>query len=88
MATDATAEMTHAELLHFYVGLRLQRGDRKLPIKQILADFPEYLRQRAAMREMVRDAEDAIAAGRSGSLDVEQAIQEVIEELAAEGIAE
>lgn len=88
MATDAKAEMTNAELLHFYLGLRLQKGDGRLPIREILADFPEYLRQRDQMRGMIRAAEDAIAAGRSGPLGIEQAIDEVIEDLAAQGITE
>jgi hypothetical protein len=88
MATEAKSEMTTAELLHFYMGLRLQQGDRKVPVQQILADFPEYLRQRESMRGMIREAEEAIAEGRSGPLDVEQSIQEVIQELAAEGITE
>lgn len=88
MATDAKTEMTEAELLHFYLELRLQKGDRKVPIVQILADFPDYLRQRESMRTMIREADDAIAAGRSGPLDLEQAINEVVQNLAAEGIAE
>ena len=88
MATNVKPEMTTAELLHFYVGMRLQKGDSNLPIKQILAEFPEYLRQRNAMRGMIREAEDAIAAGRVGPLKVEQMIQEVIQDLAAEGITE
>jgi hypothetical protein len=87
MATDAKSEMTDGELLHFYVGLRLQ-NDRNLPIQQILKEFPEYLRQRQAMRGMIREAEDAISTGGSGPLDIDQAIREVIEELAAEGITE
>ncbi|MEX2310074.1 MAG: hypothetical protein WD738_21055 [Pirellulales bacterium] len=88
MATDAKSEMTTAELLHFYMGLRLQQGDRKVPVQQILADFPEYLRQRETMRGMIREAEEAIAGGRSGPLDLEQAINEVVRDLAAEGITE
>ena len=88
MATDAKAEMTTAELLHFYMGMRLEKGDRSVPIQQILADFPEYLRQRHAMRGLISEAEEAIAAGRSGPLDIEQAIQEVIQELTAEGVTE
>ena len=87
MATNAKTEMTDGELLHFYVGLRLQ-NDRNMPIQQILKDFPEYLRQRQAMRGMIREAEEAIDMGRSGPIDIEQAIHEVIEELAAEGITE
>lgn len=88
MATNAKTEMSTAELLHFYLGMRLQNGDRSVPIQQILADFPEYLRQRNAMRGMIRDAEDAIARGESGPLDLEQAIDEVLQDLAAEGITE
>ena len=88
MATDAKAEMTETELLHFYLGLRLQNGDGKVPIKQVLAEFPEYLRQRKTLRGMIRAAEEGIAAGHSRSLDIEQAISEVVQELAAEGITE
>jgi len=88
MATEVKAEMTETELLHFYLGLRLQNGDGKVPIKQILAEFPEYLRQRNTMRGMIREAEDGIAAGHSRPLDIEQAISEVIQELAAEGVTE
>jgi hypothetical protein len=88
MATDARIEMTTAELLHFYMGLRLKQGDRQVPIQQMLADFPKYLRQRESMRAMIREADDAIAEGRSGPLDVEQAIHEVVRDLAAEGITE
>jgi hypothetical protein len=85
MATDAKSEMTTAELLHFYVGLRLEKGDRKVPIQEILADFPEYMRQRERMRAMIREAEESLDAG---PFDLEQAIQEVVRELAAEGITE
>jgi hypothetical protein len=88
MATDATADMTDTELLHFYLGLRLQNGDANEPIKRVLADFPEYIKQRNAMRGMIQEAEEAIAAGRSKELDVEQAIREVIQDLAAQGITE
>jgi hypothetical protein len=88
MATAEKTEMTEAELLHFYLGLRLQKGDRSLPVQQIIADFPEYLRQRNAVRGMIRDADEAIAAGRSGPLDLDQTINEVVQDLAAEGITE
>jgi hypothetical protein len=37
---------------------------------------------------MIREADDGIAAGRSGPLDLEQAIHEVVVELAAKGISE
>jgi hypothetical protein len=86
MATEAQAEMTPAELLHFYVGMRLEGGGRKLPIGEILADFPEYTRQRDKMRGLIQDAEEDLVAGRSGPLDLEEAIQEVVNELAAQGI--
>jgi hypothetical protein len=88
MATAATTEMTEAELLHFYLGLRLQKGDRTLPVDQILAGFPEYLRQRDSMRGMIREAADSISAGSSGPLDLDQTIDEVVQDLAAEGITE
>jgi hypothetical protein len=88
MATVEKTEMTRAELLHFYLGLRLQKGDRNLTVEQILADFPEYCRQRDAVRGMIHDADRAIAAGRSAPLDLDQTITEVTQELAAEGITE
>jgi hypothetical protein len=88
MATDAKADMTQAELLRYYLDLRLQRGERNIPIAVMLADFPEYLRQRGIMRDMIREADDAIAIGRSGPLDIEAAIDEVIRDLARDGIVE
>jgi hypothetical protein len=88
MATDAKSEMTDAELLDFYLGMRLQRGDRDVPVERLLAGFSEYLRERRSMRGMIREADDGIAAGRSGPLDLEQAIHEVVVELAAKGISE
>jgi hypothetical protein len=84
MATDSKTEMTTSELLQFYIGLCLER-DRNVPVEQILKDFPEYLRERRTMRNMIRDAEESIAAGRSGPLDLEKAIDEVVRDLAAEG---
>lgn len=88
MTTDAKAEMTDVELLHFYLGLRLQQGDRRASIKQILSDFPDYLRQRGIMRGKILEAEESIATGDSGPLDLEQAIHEVVQDLAAEGVIE
>lgn len=88
MATDAKTEMTAVELLHLYLGRRLQNGDREIPLQQILAEFPDYVRQRESMRGMIREAEEAIAAGRSGPLDLEQTIREVTQDLAAEGISD
>jgi hypothetical protein len=88
MATAEKTEMTEAELLHFYLGLRLQNGDRGLSVEQIMTDFSEYLRQRNIMRAMIRDADEAIAAGSSGPLDLERTIEEVVQDLAAEGITE
>jgi hypothetical protein len=88
MATDAKSEMTTAELLHFYVGMRLQKGDRKVPIQEILADFPEYMRQRERMRDMIREADQSLESGESEPLDLEQLIEDVVRELAEEGISE
>jgi hypothetical protein len=88
MATDAKADMTQAELLRYYLDLRLQRGDREIPLAQMLADFPEYLRQRGIMRGMIREADDAVVSGRSGPLEIEAAIDEVVRDLAKEGIVE
>lgn len=88
MATSARTEMSAAELLHFYLGMRLQKGDRNVSVEQILADFPEYLRQRETMRGMIREADEALATNRSGPLNLEQAISEVVRDLADEGITE
>lgn len=88
MATVEKAQMTEAELLHFYLGLRLQKGDRKVPLDQILTDFPEYLRQREMMCAMIRESEDAVALGKCGPLDLERVIDEVVHDLATEGITE
>jgi hypothetical protein len=68
------------------VGLRLQQGDRQVPVQKILTDFPIYLRQREEMREMIREAEESIAARGSTPLDLEPTINEVMQDLAGEGI--
>jgi hypothetical protein len=88
MATDAKRDMTDAELLDFYLGMRLQRGDRDVPVERLLAGFSVYLRERRQMQGMIREADDQIAASGSRPLDLEQAIHEVVQELAAKGISE
>jgi hypothetical protein len=87
MATDAKSEMTDAELLDFYLGMRLQKGDRDVPVEQILSGFSEYLRERKVMQEMIREADDGIAGGRSGPLDLERAIRDVVQSLESIGIS-
>jgi hypothetical protein len=69
MATVDKTEMTEAELFQCYLELRLQKGDRKVPIDQLLSDFPKYLQQLSVMRAKVQEAVEASGAGRSGPLN-------------------
>ncbi len=80
--------LTEAELLHFYLGLRLGKGDRKEPVDRLLADFAEYRRELEVLRASLREAEASSARGESRPLDVEDVIRRGRERMAREGIVD
>lgn len=72
MATDLpTLGVTDAELLHQYLGQRLDAGARREPVDRLLADFAEYRRQLEELRASLREAEAASARAESRPLDLD-----------------
>ncbi len=88
MATDAKTEMTETELLHFYLGLRLERGKRDGTLDEVLAEFSEYLCQRDKVRALIQEAEESSARGESRSLDFDAFWQRMDTKFDADGIPE
>jgi hypothetical protein len=87
MATDLSADaLTEAELLHLYLGQRLEGGGRQEPVDRLLAEFAEYRRELEQLRASLREAEASSARGESRPLDVEDVIRRGRERMAREGI--
>lgn len=85
MATELpTLGVTDAELLHQYLGRRLDAGARGEPVDRLLADFAEYRRQLEELRASLSRA----AQGEFGPLDVDDVIRRGRERMAAEGIVD
>lgn len=88
MTAELPTSYTDAELLYHYLGERLGNGGRTTSLQKLLKEFIAYRRQLQGLLAKLQEAEQASARGESGDLDVEQLIDEVTQELAAEGITE
>lgn len=89
MATDlSTDALTEAELLHLYLGQRLERGGRHEPVDRLLAEFAEYRRELEQLCASLREAEASSARGESRPLDLEALFARVDKRLEADGIPE
>ena len=86
MATDDSPSLTEVELLHSFIGERLDRGHRDETVEQTLAEFAEYRRQLEDMRASIREAIAQSERGESKPLDVEDVIRRGRERLASKGI--
>jgi hypothetical protein len=89
MATDlSAAALTEAELLHLFLGQRLERGARQEPVDRLLAEFAEYRRELELLRASLREAEASSARGESRPLDLVALFARVDKRLEADGIPE
>jgi DNA repair protein RadC len=89
MATDLFADaLTEAELLHLFLGQRLDRGGRQEPVDRLLAEFAEYRRELEQLRASLREAEASSSRGESRSLDLEALFECADKRLEADGIPE
>ena len=88
MATDNSSPFTEVELLHDFIGARLNSGARDVSVAQVLADFAEYRRQLDELRATLREAEAQSARGESKPLDLEALFARVDKRLEQEGIPE
>ena len=85
MATDIPHVPNDVELLHTYLGQRLELGV-DLSLDAALSGFQDYYRQLRDLRGKVRQAEDSLARGEGRLLDVEAVIGRVRERLADQGV--
>ncbi len=88
MATDNSTPFTDVELLHSFIGARLDNGGRDDTVDKVLADFTEYRRQLEEFRATLREAEAQSARGESKPLDVADVIRRGRERLRAKGITD
>ena len=84
--TIKPANYTDAELLYHYLGERMTSSGCDTPLPELLSEFIQYRRELRDLRTKLRQAEDSSTRGESQELDVESLIEEVTQELAAEGI--
>ena len=88
MATDNSIPLTEVELLHSFIGTRLDNGHREDSVDKTLADFAEYRRQLEEFRATLREAEAQSARGESKPLDLEALFARADRRLEQEGIPE
>jgi hypothetical protein len=88
MATDMPHVPTEVELLHNYLGQRLQDDGGDLSLDAALSGFQEYYRQLRDLRNKVRQADDSLARGQGRPLDVEAIIGRVRKRLADQGVTD
>jgi hypothetical protein len=88
MATNLSTQMTEAELLLFYLGMRLEKGGRKEPVDKLLADFAEYRRELDQFRATLREAEAQCDRGEARPLDLDDIFARADRILDEEGIPE
>jgi hypothetical protein len=88
MATDNSPTFTEIELLHGYLGARLNNGGRNEPVDKVLADFAEYRRQLEELRASLREAEAQCDRGEARPLDLDALFARVDKRLEEEGIPE
>jgi hypothetical protein len=83
MSTDFRAE---CDAFNAFVDHRFGRAADAASLEDALAEFRAYQRELTAARAKVQEAKDSSRRGESTELDIEQLIQEVTDDLAAEGI--
>jgi hypothetical protein len=88
MATDFPTPPTDIELLHEFLGKRLQRGRSEATLEEALAEFHEYKRQLDDIKSRLVAAEKDVAAGRIAPFDADVTKSVVRERLAREGITD
>lgn len=85
MSTDLRTEQ---DAFNAFIDGRLGRVRSGLSLEGALTEFRAYQRELADARAKVQEAKEPSRRGESAELDVDQLVQEVTDELAAEGIRE
>jgi hypothetical protein len=85
MSTEMPGVPSDIELLHTYLGQRIQDNSGELSLDSALSGFQEYYDQLRELRGMVRQAEQSLSRGEGRALDVESVIGRVRQRLAEQG---
>ena len=86
MSTDSTNLPSDVQLLHAYLGQRIQDEGSQIPLDSALEGFQEYYRQLCSMRDQVEQAIESLDRHAGGPLDVESLIRRVRKRLANTGV--
>ena len=88
MATDMPHVPSEVELLHIYLGQRLQNDAGDLSLDAALSGFQDYYQQLRDLRGKVRQAIESLDRGEGRPLDVESVIGRVRKRLADQGLTD
>jgi hypothetical protein len=77
MSTEMPHSPTDAQLLHQYLGQRLDETGADVPGQTVIAELGEYQNQLDRLRAMIREGEASLDAGEGRELDVESLLQRV-----------
>lgn len=86
MSTNAANYPSDVQLLHTYLGERLQNEGSQISLDSALSGFQEYYRQLRKLRGKVREAIDSLDRNGGQVLDVDAVVQQVRSRLAEQGV--
>jgi hypothetical protein len=87
MSTDSANYPSDVQLLHTYLGERLQSEGSQITLDAALSGFQDYYRQLRTLRCKVREAIDSLDRNGGQTLDVDAVLQRVRKRLAERGVA-
>jgi hypothetical protein len=77
MAIEPPSSLTDVELLHQYLGERIDSGSHHASLNELLTDFADYHRELEDLREKLQAAEASSRRGESKPLDVDAVLKRV-----------
>jgi len=77
---------TERDAFNAFIDSRLGQASNSLRLEDALTEFRAYQKELAGARAKVQEAKASSQRGESEELDIDQLVQEVTNELAAEGI--
>lgn len=86
MATELPYTPTDVQLLHGYLGKRLESAGGCVSLDDALTGFQAYYCQLRNLRNKVRQAESSLDQGQGKPLDVDAVVERVRMRLAKEGV--
>jgi len=87
--TDPTRVVSDLELLHRFIGRKLETGQREQTVEECLGEFRRYLASVNRLRDEIRPGLERSLRGEYGEeLDVEELKARVTQRLAEQGITD